>query len=47
MSLAALIEAMFSAPFERRDADRHVAAAFYDFVISPELGRSGIFATFV
>ncbi|MGY0574731.1 hypothetical protein ACTGJ9_029745 [Bradyrhizobium sp. RDM12] len=38
MSLAALIEAMFSAPVERRDAVRHVAAALDNFVISPELG---------
>jgi hypothetical protein len=38
MSLAALIEAMFSAPVERRDAVRYVASALDDFAISPELG---------
>lgn len=38
MSLAALIEAMFSVPVERRDAVRYVAAALDDFAISPELG---------
>jgi hypothetical protein len=38
VSLAALIEAMFSAPVERRDAVRYVASALDDFAISPELG---------
>ena len=38
LSLAALIEAMFSAPVERRDAVRYVATALDDFTISPELG---------
>nr|WP_249802285.1 MULTISPECIES: hypothetical protein [unclassified Bradyrhizobium] len=38
MSLAALIEAMFSAPVERRDAVRYVASALDDFAISPQLG---------
>jgi hypothetical protein len=38
MSLAALIEAMFSAPVERRDAVRYVASALDDLAISPEPG---------
>jgi hypothetical protein len=38
MSLAALIEAMFSASIERRDAIRYVASALDDFAISPEPG---------
>ncbi|MFC7698255.1 hypothetical protein ACFQX9_16255 [Bradyrhizobium sp. GCM10028915] len=38
MNLAALIEAMFSASVERRDAVRYVASALDDFAISPEPG---------
>ncbi|WP_247489177.1 MULTISPECIES: hypothetical protein [unclassified Bradyrhizobium] len=38
MSLAALIETMFSASVERRDAVRYVASALDDLAISPEPG---------
>ena len=38
MSLAALIDAMFSAPIARRDAVRNITSALDDFAISPELG---------
>jgi hypothetical protein len=38
MSLAALIEAMFSASVERRDAVRYVASALDDLAISPGPG---------
>lgn len=38
MSLATLIEAMFSAPVPHRDAVRNIASALEDFAISPDLG---------
>ncbi|MGY4429506.1 hypothetical protein ACVWWO_001983 [Bradyrhizobium sp. F1.13.1] len=38
MSLAALIETMFSAPIGRRDAVHNIARALDDFALSPELG---------
>ncbi|MFL5238073.1 MAG: hypothetical protein ACJ8EL_10805 [Rhizomicrobium sp.] len=38
MSLAALIDAMLSAPIAHRDAVRYVATALDDFAITPELG---------
>ncbi|WP_346731080.1 hypothetical protein [Bradyrhizobium sp. 35] len=38
MSLAALIDAMFSAPVGRRDAVHNITSALDDFAISPELG---------
>lgn len=45
MSLATLIDTMFSAPIAHRDAVRYVASALDDFAITPELGPSGIFVT--
>ncbi|UPJ40112.1 hypothetical protein IVB40_22660 [Bradyrhizobium sp. 40] len=38
MSLAALIETMFSAPIGRRDAVHNITRALDDFAISPEPG---------
>ncbi|MCK1343286.1 hypothetical protein IVB06_16160 [Bradyrhizobium sp. 171] len=38
MSLAVLIETMFSAPIGRRDAVHNITRALDDFAISPELG---------
>ncbi|MET4331207.1 hypothetical protein ABIB80_007066 [Bradyrhizobium sp. i1.15.2] len=38
MSLATLIDTMFSAPIAHRDAVRYVASALDDFAITPELG---------
>lgn len=38
MSLAALINAMFSAPMARRDAVHNITSALEDFALSPELG---------
>jgi hypothetical protein len=39
MSLAALIDAMFSAPVGRRDAVHTITSALDDFAIAPELGQ--------
>lgn len=38
MSLATLMDTMFSAPVAHRDAIRYVATALDDFAISPEVG---------
>lgn len=38
MSLAALIDAMFSAPISRRDAVHNITNALGDFAISPDVG---------
>ncbi|MGM4877801.1 hypothetical protein CT676_40965 [Bradyrhizobium sp. MOS001] len=38
MTLAALIDAMFSAPIARRDAVRNITNALNDFAISPDVG---------
>lgn len=38
MSLATLMDTMFSAPIAHRDAVRYVATALDDFAITPELG---------
>jgi hypothetical protein len=38
MSLATLMDTMFSAPIAHRDAVRYVASALDDFAITPELG---------
>ena len=38
MTLATLIDAMFSAPIAHRDAVHNIASALDDFDISPELG---------
>ncbi|UPK38104.1 hypothetical protein IVB18_13010 [Bradyrhizobium sp. 186] len=38
MSLATLLDAMFSAPIAHRDAVRYVASALDDFAVTPELG---------
>jgi hypothetical protein len=38
MSLAALLDAMFSAPIARRDAVYNITSALDDFFISPQLG---------
>ncbi|TYL96630.1 hypothetical protein FXB40_11345 [Bradyrhizobium rifense] len=38
MSLAALLDAMFSAPIARRDAVHNITSALDDFAITPELG---------
>ncbi|WP_247522844.1 hypothetical protein [Bradyrhizobium sp. 145] len=45
MSLATLMDTMFSAPMAQRDAVRYVASALDDFAITPELSPSGIFVT--
>ncbi|WP_244561255.1 hypothetical protein [Bradyrhizobium canariense] len=38
MSLAKMIDTMFSAPIAHRDAVRYVASALDDFAITPQLG---------
>jgi hypothetical protein len=38
MSMAALLDVMFSAPIARRDAVHNITSALDDFAISPELG---------
>jgi hypothetical protein len=38
MSLAALLDAMFSAPIARRDAVHNITSALDNFFISPQLG---------
>ncbi|WP_426614666.1 hypothetical protein [Bradyrhizobium sp. McL0616] len=38
MSLATLLDAMFSAPIARRDAVHNITVALDDFAISPDVG---------